>query len=334
MVLFFIAFYTTPFSSKHFLLGRFVRSLSTQLFVLVVLLRLLLSMTAFSYVRLLSLFWVWLFHAVFLSHLPPTYSLEGLSSELFAEFGSVHLLDFSTRACSLAFLSPFVTIFRAVFIYLVLLGGLFLGLSLFSDSVDFSYFFLFFSGGFHASSTVVFLFLVLFFLAGLHCLLRMHALNSCVGDTWQRLWGDDFTHNGKQVVNRLKIPQGLSTLNVSSVEWSFLKGRSPQWFTGRKTEQLYKEMTFWLSPEGLLFIGNLFRSSSTQFLVVQFLWTVHGTVFCQNTSFLWLLLRSLSTQLFVIVVLLCLVHRMTAFCYEHIFWGLCWGRFFHQAVCP
>ena len=44
----------------------------------------------------------------------------------------------------------------------------------------FSYFSL---GIFHASSTVVFFFLVLFFLAGLHCLLRIHALNSCVGDT-------------------------------------------------------------------------------------------------------------------------------------------------------
>ena len=66
-----------------------------------------------------------------------------------------------------------------------------LGLSVFSDSVYFSYsegsFVLFFSGIFHASSTVLFFFLVLFFLAGLHCLLRMHALNSCVGDTCQRL---------------------------------------------------------------------------------------------------------------------------------------------------
>ena len=65
---------------------------------------------------------------------------------------------------------------------------------------------------FFASSTEYFFLVVLFFLAGLHCLLRIHALNSCVGDTWRRLWRDDFTHNGKQVVNRLKIPQGLSTL--------------------------------------------------------------------------------------------------------------------------
>ena len=56
VVLFFIAFYTTPFSSKHFFLGLFVRSLSSQLFFLVILLLLLLSMTTFSYVGLLSLF--------------------------------------------------------------------------------------------------------------------------------------------------------------------------------------------------------------------------------------------------------------------------------------
>ena len=61
MVLLFIAFYTARFSSKHFLLGLFVRSLSTQLFFLVGLLLLLLSMTAFSYVGFLSLFWVRLF---------------------------------------------------------------------------------------------------------------------------------------------------------------------------------------------------------------------------------------------------------------------------------
>ena len=56
VVLFFIAFYTAPFSSKHFFLGLFVRSFSTPLFFIVGLLLLLLSTTAFSYVRLLSLF--------------------------------------------------------------------------------------------------------------------------------------------------------------------------------------------------------------------------------------------------------------------------------------
>ena len=61
VVLLFIVF-CTPFCSKHFVLGLFVRSLSTQLFFLVVLLLLLLSMIAFSYVGLLSLFWVRLFH--------------------------------------------------------------------------------------------------------------------------------------------------------------------------------------------------------------------------------------------------------------------------------
>ena len=116
VVLFFLAFYTAPFSSKHFLWGLFVRSLSTQLFFLVVLLLLLLSMTAFSYVELLSLFWVWLFQAVFLSHLAPSSFLEGLSSEQFAELESVHLLAFSARA-SLAFLSlgvSFLAISRPV----------------------------------------------------------------------------------------------------------------------------------------------------------------------------------------------------------------------------
>ena len=58
---------------------------------------------------------------------------------------------------------------------------------------------------------------------GLLCLLRINAINSCVGDTWQRLWRDDFTHNGKQVVNRLKIPQGLSTLMFR--RWSEVPSR-------------------------------------------------------------------------------------------------------------
>ena len=56
--------------------------------------------------------------------------------------GSVHLLAFSAWSCSLAFLflgDPFLAICSAVFIYLVLFSGLFSGLSLFSDSVDFSF---------------------------------------------------------------------------------------------------------------------------------------------------------------------------------------------------
>ena len=190
-------------------------------------------MIAFSYVGLLSLFWVLLFDSLYLSHLPPSSFLEGLSSGEFAELESVHLLAFSSWACSLAFLSsvsPFLTICRAVFIYFFFFwgggGGLFLGLSLFSDSVDFSYsegsFFFFFSVTFH-SSTMVFFFLVLVVLVGLHCLLRIPALNSCVGDTWQWLWRDDFTQNGKQVVNRLKIPQGLSTLMFH--RWSEVPSR-------------------------------------------------------------------------------------------------------------
>ena len=126
--LFFLAFYTAPFSSKHFFWGLFVRSLSTQLLFLVVLLLLLLSMIAFSYVGLLSLVWVWLFHAVFLSHFPPSSFVEGLSSEQFAQLESVHLLVFSGRACSLAFLSLwvlFLAISWAVLIHLVLFSGLF-----------------------------------------------------------------------------------------------------------------------------------------------------------------------------------------------------------------
>ena len=132
-----------------------------------------------------------LFHGLYLSHLPPSSFLEWLSSEQYAELDSVHLLAFSARACYLAFLSsesPFLAVCRAVFIDLVLFFlALFLCFSLFTGSVDFScsegLFFLFFSGIFHASSTVLFFFLVLFFLAGLHCLLGMHALNSCVCDT-------------------------------------------------------------------------------------------------------------------------------------------------------
>ena len=82
-------------------------------------------------------------HALYLSHPPPSSFLEGLSSEQFAELGSVHLLSFSARACSLAFLSsvsPFLAICRAVLIYFVLFSGLFLELSVFSDSVDFNYY--------------------------------------------------------------------------------------------------------------------------------------------------------------------------------------------------
>ena len=120
VVLFFLAFYTALFSTKHFFLGLFVRSLFTQQFFLVVLLLLLLSMTAFSYVGLLSLLWVRLFDTDFLSHLPPSSVLERLSSEQFGELESVHLLAFSATACSLAFLSlgvSFLAICGAIFIY-------------------------------------------------------------------------------------------------------------------------------------------------------------------------------------------------------------------------
>ena len=212
VVLFFIAFYTAPFSSEHFFLGLFVRSLSTQLFFLVVLLLLLLNMTAFSYVGLLSLFWVRLFHTLYLRHLPPSSFLEELIVSWAVCRARIRsLVSFFSSACSLAFLSsvsPFLRICRAMFI------NSFGGVALIPLSLSWlcwfqlseGSFFLFFSGIFHASSTVLFFFLVLFFLAGLYCLPRMHALTSRVGDTWQRPWRDDFTHNGKQVVNRLKIP--------------------------------------------------------------------------------------------------------------------------------
>ena len=105
------------------------------------------------------------------------------------------MLAFSAWACSLVFLSlgvSFLAICRAVLIYLVLFSGLFEGLSIFSDSVDFSYskgsLFLIFLGLF------LWVFLYRAFLLsgsvlsttpyiGLLCLLRMHAINSCVGDT-------------------------------------------------------------------------------------------------------------------------------------------------------
>ena len=94
---------------KTFLIFVVVRSLSTQLFFLAVLLLLVLSMTAFSFLSSECDF----FTLFFLSHLPPSSFLEWLSSEQFAELGSVQLLAFSARAYSLAFLSlgvPFLAI--------------------------------------------------------------------------------------------------------------------------------------------------------------------------------------------------------------------------------
>ena len=176
-------------------------------------------MTAFSYVGLFSLFRVWLLHAVFLSHLSPRSFFQGLSSEHFAELESVHLLAFSARACSLAFLSlgvSFLAICRAVLIYLVLFSG------------------------FVLSSTPY---------IGLLCLLRMNAINSCVSDTWQRLWRDDFTHNGKQAQD----PSGSLHAYVSSVEWSSLKGRGPRWFTVRKRPALQRHDILTVSLGSFIF---------------------------------------------------------------------------------
>ena len=112
------------------------------------------------------------------------------------------------------------------------------------------------------------------------------------------------------------------------MKWSSLKGKGPRRFTVRKTDLLYKDMAFWLSPSGLHFLGNLFNSSSTHFLVVLFFWAVHGTEVCSIVFFLELLLGSLSTQLFFLVGLLLLLLSMTAFSYVG-FLSLFWVRFFH-----
>ena len=81
-----------------------------------------------------------LFHAHYLSHLPASSFLEWLSSEQFAELGSVHLLAFSARACSLALpvftvsflsnlqgrfrtLSSFFVLFCLFVLFLVLFWG-------------------------------------------------------------------------------------------------------------------------------------------------------------------------------------------------------------------
>ena len=106
------------------------------------------------------------------------------------------------------FLWLFVRSFSTQLFFLVLFSGLFSGLSLLSDSVDFSYskgsFFLIFSGLFVGLLLPRFFFFFFFFFLlfffflfsgsvlsntpyiGLLCLLRMHAINSCVGDTRQR----------------------------------------------------------------------------------------------------------------------------------------------------
>ncbi len=42
--------------------------------------------------------------------------------------------------------------------------------------------------------------------------LSSHSAFPDVGDMCHSLWQGDFAQNCKQVVNRLKIPQGLSTL--------------------------------------------------------------------------------------------------------------------------
>ena len=54
------------------------------------------------------------------------------------------------------------------------------------------------------------------------------------------LWHGDCR---KQVANRLKIPQGLSTLLFRRWRWSSLKGRGPRWFTVMRTSCFTKTHT-------------------------------------------------------------------------------------------
>ena len=236
MVLFFIAFCTAPFSSKHFRLELFVRSLFTQLFYLVVLFLLLLSMTAFSHVKApfsllcvtfcLFLFFCWaVFHPalsllVLFSpicwawiHSPFSFFSQGLFFGLLVFSNSV-LGNF--QGCFDILSSFFGFVLRLFCLYWFCWFQLFKGLIFLIHLRAFSsvFFYRAFLSGSVLSSTPY---------IGLLCLLRMHAINSCVGDTWQRLWRDGFTHNGKQAVNRLKIPQGLSTLMFR--RWSEVPSR-------------------------------------------------------------------------------------------------------------
>ena len=116
-----------------------------------------------------------------------------------ALFSSKHLA-FSARACSLAFLSlwvSFLAISRAVLIYLVLFSGLskaFLSLVILLISAFLRPYFSYSSQGFFVGLLLprLFIYFIIIFFDGsvlsstpyveLPCLLRMHAINSCVGD--------------------------------------------------------------------------------------------------------------------------------------------------------
>ena len=149
------------------------------------------------------------------------------------------------------------------------------------------------------------------------CLLRMHAINSCVPDVRHRLRRGDFTHNGKQVVNRLKIPQGLSTLMFR--RWREVSSR------GGVSAVIHRKKNRPVFSLG----WNLLRSSSSQVLSGSVLFSILYSPFSSKHFFLGLLLRSLSTHLFFLVVVLLLVLSMTAFSYEHFI-----AEVFHQTVCP
>ena len=61
-------------------------------------------------------------------------------------------------------------------------------------------------------------------------------LFGCSAHVCHSLWQGDFTHNRKQVVNRLKIPQGLSTLLFR--RWSEVPSRG-----GVRGDSPYEKLT-------------------------------------------------------------------------------------------
>ena len=140
MVLLFIAFYTAPFSSKHFVLGLFIRSLSTQLFFLV----LSEHFARRGSVDLLA-FFLFFFSSVLFSGLP-IFSVSVLNNFQ----GRLHIISSFWGGCAYSFVSLLILLISAIL----------------RD---------YFSQDFSCVFYRAFFFLVLFYLAGLHCLLRMHA---------------------------------------------------------------------------------------------------------------------------------------------------------------
>ena len=127
-----------------------------------------------------------------LGRLPPSSFLYWFCSQQFPELGSIHFFAFSARACSLAFLCLailFLLICRAVFDLLIFFSKSFLSLVILLISVilrahfflmllrDFSW--VYFYRDFLISRSIL---SSTPYIAQL-CLLRMHTINSCVGDT-------------------------------------------------------------------------------------------------------------------------------------------------------